>query len=518
MNPSLSNPQTSQKVLLSSYQTSELTIPVVAQLYSTLNQQGYDIFLADNNRRIAKNGLQQIYTQLSQCDRVLLLLSPLSAVSETATEEVRLAKMWQARRDSRKPALATLSLNCPFSLLNYDLRHYLQDTPWYEWRTPEDTEAIIGAILELFRDRTVIGSHPPTSTPFSHAAIPNYPPQPVAEPELPPGQVELASAFYIERSGIDDRSLAEVTKPGALIRIKAPRQMGKTSLMARLLHHAAKGGYATVSLSLQLVEGNIFTDLEQFLRWFCASVAEKVGLPERLADFWQGTFGSKVACKSYFERYLLANLTHPLVLGLDEVDVVFQYPELAADFLGLLRACHEDAKNREIWRKLRLVLVHSTEIFVPLSIHQSPFNVGLPIELPEFQPAQVLELAQRHGLTWERREVERLMAMVGGNPYLVRLALYFMARQEMTLDELLETAPTDTGAFGDRLRRHLWTLQQYPELAAAMKRVVEATAPVPLEPRQGFKLHSLGLIHLQGDRAIPRCHLYRLYYRRVMAI
>jgi hypothetical protein len=34
---------------------------------------------------------------------------------------------------------------------------------------------------------------------------------------------------------------------------------------------------------------------------------------------------------------------------------------VAEDFLGLLRSLHEEAKRREIWQNLRLVVVHSTE-------------------------------------------------------------------------------------------------------------------------------------------------------------
>jgi serine/threonine-protein kinase len=195
------------------------------------------------------------------------------------------------------------------------------------------------------------------------------------------------------------------------------------------------------------------------------------------------------------------------------VDVVFKYPELAADFFGLLRAWHEESKNREIWRRVRLVVVHSTEVYVPMDINQSPFNVGLPIELPEFKPAMVLELAQRHGLAWGTQEVEQLIDMVGGHPYLVRLALYHIARSEITLEEVLETAPSDAGLYGDHLRRHLWNLEQHPQLAAAVKTVVDTPNPVRLEAMQGFKLHSMGLVNLQGNEVTPRCNLYRQYFR-----
>jgi AAA-like domain len=184
---------------------------------------------------------------------------------------------------------------------------------------------------------------------------------------------------------------------------------------------------------------------------------------------------------------------------------------LAADFFGLLRAWHEEAKNRDIWKKLRLVVVHSTEVYVPMDINQSPFNVGLPIELLEFTPQQVRDLAKLHGLDWQG-EVDRLMAVVGGHPYLIRLALYHIARQDLTLDELLATAPTEAGLYGDHLRRHLWNLQQQPELERSMRSVIMDAHSVRLESSLAFKLHSMGLVNLKGNEVIPRIQLYRQYF------
>jgi hypothetical protein len=506
------------EIVLSYRSLTESDLTLALQLNQLLQSRGYSVLVADSALRMAKNGLQHICAAFNRCDRILLLLSSVSACSEMVTEEVRLAKTLQASRNG-KPAIFAIRLNCPLSLLNHDLRGYLQDSPQQAWNGPEQTDEIAQVLLEWLeagnasspppRDRAL--NLPPT-LPLPHAVIPNYPPQPVAEPELPRGQVELASAFYIERPGIDRRGIEAIRTPGALIRIKAPRQMGKTSLMARILHYSQQQGYATIPLSFQLADSSIFGDLEGFLKWFSANIALQLQLRDRLADYWNPIFGSKVACKSYFEQYLLAHLRGPLVLGLDEVDVVFRYPELAADFFGLLRAWHEEAKNREIWRKLRLVVVHSTEVYLPMAINQSPFNVGLPIELPEFQPTMVLELAQRHGLAWGTGEVKQLMTMVGGHPYLVRLALYHIARREITLPELLATAPTDTGLYGDHLRRHLWHLEQDAELTAALKKAVESNTPQKLDSIQGFKLHSLGLIDLQGDRGTPRCNLYRQYF------
>ena len=338
-------------------------------------------------------------------------------------------------------------------------------------------------------------------------------PLPTAEPELPGGQVDVNSRFYVERPPIEERCYETILQSSALIRIKAPRQMGKTSLLARILDSASRQGYCTVPLSFQLVDKGVFANLDKFLKWFCAYIGRELNLPNQLDDYWDDIFGSKVNCKDYFEKYILPQIDSPVVLGLDEIDRVFQYTDIAEDFLGLLRAWHEESKRREIWKKLRLIVVHSTEVYIPMNINQSPFNVGLPVELPDFNAQQIEDLAQRHDLNWLEQEVLELMAIVGGNPYLIRVALYHIARHDLTLEQLKLTAFGEAGVYSEHLRRQLWNLEQYPELTAGMREVVMASSSVQLKTMQAFKLESLGLVKLQGNECSPRCELYRQYFR-----
>jgi hypothetical protein len=336
----------------------------------------------------------------------------------------------------------------------------------------------------------------------------------LADPEFPEGQVALDSAYYVERSPIESHCYKEILQPGALIRIKAPKLMGKTSLMTRILAQAINQGYRAVDLNLLEADEGILTDLDKFLRWFCYRVGRKLQLENQLDNYWdEKLLSSNSNCTDYFEEYLLAQIGSPLVLGLDEVDRVFLYPHIAQDFFGLLRTWHEKAKNLDIWKHLRLVVVHSTEVYIPLNINQSPFNVGLPAELPEFSSEQVQDLAQRHGLNWASTQVEQVMEMVGGHPYLVRVALYSIRRQELVLEQLLQTAPTEAGIFSSHLRRHLENFQEDLELAAAFKKVVSADSLVRLESMQLFKLQSMGLVQLEDNEVMPRCKLYREYFR-----
>ena len=330
--------------------------------------------------------------------------------------------------------------------------------------------------------------------------------------EEPEGQVPINSSFYVERPPIEIDCNQAILKRGALIRIKAPRQMGKTSLLSRILSHSENHGCKPVTLYFQQADYEVFRELNSFLQWFCASVAEALDLEPELDIYWKGVLGSKDKCDKYFRKYLLSKLDSPLVLGLDEVDLVFQYPNTATDFFALLRAWHEKSKNDVIWQKLRLIIVHSKEVYVPLNINQSPFNVGLPIELPELNRKQVMDLVIRHGLSWDTDYYDRFESLIGGHPYLVRQALYEIGRGRLSFNEFLETSVNQSGIYSDHLRRQLTNLRSDRELTASFKNVIQSGKPIRIETSHAFKLRSMGLVKFEGNDIVPLCSLYERFF------
>ncbi|MDJ0744031.1 MAG: AAA-like domain-containing protein [Xenococcaceae cyanobacterium MO_167.B27] len=335
-----------------------------------------------------------------------------------------------------------------------------------------------------------------------------------SSPLYPCGAVPLNSPFYLKQLSLETQIIEEITKAGGLVRIKAPQEMGKTSLLLRILDTCEQHlGYQTVILNLQQADQSILGDINQFLRWLCVNCARKLGLKPKLNDYWDEDLGSKMSWTIYFEEYILEEIESPLVLALDEVNQVFEHPQVAEDFLPLLRSCYEEAKRLPIWQKLRLIVVHSTEIYVSLQLEQSPFNIGLPIELEGFSQQQVQQLAQQYGLNWiNEPEIQQLMELLGGHPALINLALYQISQEKITIKQLLATAATTTGIYSHHLQRHWVRLQEQPELASAFQNVCQATEPVFLEPIIAYKLNSMGLIYLEGNQTIVSCRLYKEYF------
>ncbi len=336
------------------------------------------------------------------------------------------------------------------------------------------------------------------------------------EPSYPNGAVPKDSRFYIERHPTEEQIYAEIMKPGALVRIKAPREMGKTSLLLRTINYAKNQGYKVVNLNLEQFDEAYLKDINKFLRCLCKRVTEQLELESKLEEFWDEDIGSKVSCTLYFGKYILKQINTPLIIAIDELNIIFEHSQVAKDFLPLLRSWYEEGKRSQVWQKLRLIVVHSTEIYVPLHLKQSPFNVGLPASLGLFSQEQVRKLANRYQLNWtdESQEIKQLIAMVGGHPSLIHVAIYHLRYTNITLQQLLQTAPTPTGIYSHHLQRHQVALQEEPELAKALKSVMKSSEPVSLEPIVAYKLTSMGLIKLDQNKATPSCQLYRQYFQQ----
>ncbi len=341
--------------------------------------------------------------------------------------------------------------------------------------------------------------------------------------EQPGGPIPPFSTIYIERSPLEKQAKEAIEQPGCLLRIKSPKKMGKSSLIFQVKTHAIGLGYRIVHLDLHRVDSNILTNLNSFLRWFCKTLSYQLQLECELEDYWNEDIGSKISCTAYLYNYILEKLETPLLLVISEIDCLFEHPQIYQDFLPLLRSWYEEAKQEESIQKLRLILSHSTEIYIPLKIHQSPFNVGLVLQLTPLNLQQTQALVHCYGFSSTLSETitNQLYEWVNGHPYLTQLALYHLVKQievnsetpEVKLAHLIEESVTLSGIYSDHLRRCLIHLKQNQELATAFQYVVEIDDAITLDPILAYQLESLGLVTLIGNKVICSCQLYRQYFR-----
>ena len=330
-----------------------------------------------------------------------------------------------------------------------------------------------------------------------------------------------SDTVYIERLPQETICYDTLQQPGALVRVKSPSLMGKTLMMDRVLAKLAEQQLRTVRLSMVLADRKThFSDLNRFLRWLCINISRSLGVPHQIDDYWdEEGMGSKVSCSTYLEEYLLSISQAPLVLCFDNIDLLFSYPDIYEDFFALLRSWYELARTRTrpLWKQLRLCIVHATDAYIPLNIHQSPFNVGVPLELPEFTPEQAQTFASQHQL--DHLDLAKLMDMIGGHPYLMQQTFeYLKGHPELSLTDILANAPTESGIYANHLRDCWLTLRDQPQLKEILLAVIMAQQPVAIESIFAHQLYSMGIIKLQGNLATPRCRLYRDYFQACLDV
>ncbi|MGK7936502.1 MAG: AAA-like domain-containing protein [Xenococcaceae cyanobacterium] len=322
--------------------------------------------------------------------------------------------------------------------------------------------------------------------------------------------------YYINRPPIEANCFQEIEQQGGLLRIKAPQKMGKTLLLKKVFEYVEPKNYRRVRIDLHQLESSILSDSSKFLQWLCRRVSKRLKLSDCLESDWGG-MTPNTGCTDYFEEYILESLETPLLLAIDNIDRLFS-PELqsiGADFFGLLRSWWGEAQTTGgNWTKLRLIVIYSTEDLPKLNIHQSPFNVGTEIKLPDFDDEQVQQLAFRYGLNWSLIQVQQLKEQIGGHPYLVHQAIKNLKMNpELTLTQLLDKAATDEGIYAHHLQHHWSTLEQEPTLARQLKTIVEADEPIAIAPAYLYRLDSMGLIAKVRYQVQPRCQLYCQYFR-----
>ncbi|CCQ67228.1 hypothetical protein CWATWH0402_1138 [Crocosphaera watsonii WH 0402] len=278
-----------------------------------------------------------------------------------------------------------------------------------------------------------------------------------------PKKQEIRINHYVEHPILEKIAKQEILKPGSLLRIKGSPKMGKTTFLSRLINYGQNKGLRGINLSMSLAEKDDFSSLDKFLQFFCISVAQMLGLEEKFKEYkWKDHPGnSKLKATSFFEKYVLSENEPPLILGLDELDKLFECEcaEVPGGFLSMLRSWHETANINPTWGKLRLVLAHVWD-YTDLDINQSPFNIGIHLKLKEFNDSQINELAQEYKLKLEQDDLDKIKALIGGHPKLINLTFQHLSSQAETLDEIIEKAPTELGIYREFLRQHFSILRR----------------------------------------------------------
>ena len=83
--------------------------------------------------------------------------------------------------------------------------------------------------------------------------------------------------------------------------------------------------------------------------------------------------------------------------------------------------------------------------------------------------------------------------MIDGHPYLLRVAFYHLAKDQVTLENFLKLAPTEEGLYGDHLYNYLLVLEDNKDLKKPLELKIDKKKEEGVKDDQQKALDQYGL-------------------------
>jgi hypothetical protein len=239
-----------------------------------------------------------------------------------------------------------------------------------------------------------------------------------------------ASTFYIPR--LADDELFMHLRRGQPCHVLAPRQIGKSSLRVRTMERLAATGVHVASVDLTAIGTD--TSPSEWYYSLAATIVDGLELAVDLDAEWR-----KRNHRSPVRRFrevlsdvVLAALSGPVVVFIDEIDVTMRLPFSRDDFFGVLREMHQARASEPRWERLTFCL---TGVATPLDLvkdaERTPFNTSLGISLSDFTEQETSALLPGLVRAGPRpRELLRaIYAWTGGHPALTQRLCYWLTER-----------------------------------------------------------------------------------------
>lgn len=303
---------------------------------------------------------------------------------------------------------------------------------------------------------------------IAYPGIPDARPKPIspASPGASGGGMDVESRFYVVREAdAQVNGALETSEP--LVLVFGPRQVGKTSLLARSCAEMRAAGARIVVTDFQSFGKSEVERPATLFRALVHRVSTQLGLAYEPS--WNEWIGPNSNLDAQIDA-LLKQTEGRIVWAMDEVDRLFG-ADYADDFFGLVRSWH----NRRAldpegpWKRLTILISYATEAHLFIKdLNQSPFNVGVRVNLRDFSEAEVVDLGSRYP-NFVGRWAKEVYEITRGHPFLTRRAFAFLEGKR-TIEQLRDLAPKEEGPFGEHLKQIGVALGKEPEIAEELGR------------------------------------------------
>jgi len=217
-----------------------------------------------------------------------------------------------------------------------------------------------------------------------------------------------------------DQQLLELCRQSRFAYVLTPRQLGKSSLMIRTAEELLAEGFRAVTVDLtQIGTGS---DAEKWYGDVLEVVADQLELTTNARTWWkqEAATGLTLRLTRFFEEVVLAEVSEPIVIFVDEIDTTLSLG-FTDDFFAAIRYFYVARAQNPALRRLSFVLIGvATPADLIRDPKRTPFNIGERVDLRDFTPAEAAPLAVGLPLPPEqaKRALGWILGWTGGHPYL----------------------------------------------------------------------------------------------------